>query len=87
MDNHLWLMIKSFYEFAIVVQDFCTYICRYLLPFCFWLIFGINVRESPFDAFQIFGISPVYGSGRDHFSRRPFLGPNYLRSLHFCKAF
>ena len=46
MDNHLWLMIKSFYEFAFVVQDFCTYICRYFLPFCFWLIFGINVRES-----------------------------------------
>ena len=22
MDNHLWLMIKSFYGFAIVVQDF-----------------------------------------------------------------
>ena len=22
-----------------------------------------------------FDLSPVYGSGRDHFSRRPFLGP------------
>ena len=34
---------------------------------------------------NFFYISPVYGSGRDHFSRRPFLGPNYSRSWHFAR--
>ena len=32
-----------------------------------------------------FDISPVYGSGRDQFSRRPFLGTIYVRSLHFAR--
>ena len=70
MDNHSWLMIKSFHKSAFVVQ--VLYIHLPVSPSC---VFDVNVKESPFDAVQIFGISPVYGSGRDHFSRRPFLGP------------
>ena len=54
MDNHSWLMIKSFHKFAFVVQVLYIH-----LPVSPSFVFGVNESKSPFDA--------VYGSGRDHF--------------------
>ena len=45
MDNQLWLMIKSLYEFAIVVQDFVHTFAGVSFPL-FLADFGVNVRES-----------------------------------------
>ena len=45
MDNHSWLMIKSFHKSAFVAQ--VLYIHLPVSPFC---VFDVNVKESPFDA-------------------------------------
>ena len=52
---------------AIVVQDF-LYIHLPVSPSC---VFDVNVEESPFDAIFL----SVDESGRDHVTRRLFLGP------------
>ena len=45
MYNHLWLMIKSFYEFAFVVQVVVHTFAG--VSFLLFLAdFGVNVRES-----------------------------------------
>ena len=45
MDNHSWLMIKSFHKSAFVVQ--VLYIHLPVSPSC---VFDVNVKENPFDA-------------------------------------
>ena len=66
MDNHSWLMIKSFHKSAFVVQ--VLYIHLPVSPSC---VFDVNVKENPLMQF----ILSVNESGRDHVTRRLFLGP------------
>ena len=62
MDNHSWLMIKSFHKFAFVVQ--VLYIHLPVSPsFLFLVSMRVRVLLTQFH----FYLSPVYGSGRDHF--------------------
>ena len=67
MDNQSWLMIKSFHKSAFVVQ--VLYIHLPVSPYC---VFDVNVKER---VLLMQFILSVNESGRDHFSRRPFLGP------------
>ena len=45
MDNHSWLMIKSFHKFAFVVQVLYIH-----LPVSPSFLFLVSMRKSPFDA-------------------------------------
>ena len=64
MDNHSWLMIKSFHKFAFVVQ--VLYIHLQVSPS---FLFLMSMRKSPFDAVSFLCKSCVWKRPRPLFEK------------------
>ena len=80
MDNHSWLMIKSFHKFAFVVQVLYIHV-----PVSPSFLFLMSMRKSPFDAVSFLCKSCVWKAAETTF-REEHSSDRKLTLLAFCKA-